>query len=66
MDPREQFGARAEEYLSSRVHARGRTLERAVEILAPRGDDRTLGVGTGAGHLAFALAGRVREVSPST
>ena len=35
---------------------------RLVDFVQPRGDERALDVGTGTGPLAFALAGRVREV----
>lgn len=62
MDVRAQFGRQAEYYRTSSVHATGRTLKRAAELLALAGTERVLDVATGAGHLAFSLARAAREV----
>ena len=58
------FDPRAQAYLSSAVHAAGPDLQCARELLAsvqPR-PARALDLGTGAGHLAYALAEVVPEV----
>ncbi len=62
MDVKEQFGNRAKYYGISEVHARGPSLQRAVELAAPQASDRVLDVATGAGHMAFAVAPFVSEV----
>jgi len=65
-----QFDPRAEAYLTSAVHAAGPDLRAAVEraraVLQP--SSQVLDVGTGAGHLSFALAplaARVVALDPS-
>jgi ubiquinone/menaquinone biosynthesis C-methylase UbiE len=58
----EQFGAVAERYVTSAIHARGDDLGRIVELARPRGDERLLDIATGGGHTALAFAPRVREV----
>src|SRR5262245_17638143 len=56
----EQFGATAQAYLSSAVHAQGADLSRlsafAAEYARRHGTLRALDLGCGAGHTAFALA----------
>jgi SAM-dependent methyltransferase len=59
---REQFGANAAAYVSSPTHARGASLPRLVERLAPRPDWRVLDVATAAGHTALAFAPHVAAV----
>ncbi len=59
-----RFDPRAQAYLSSTVHAAGPDLQCARELLAgldPR-PTRALDLGTGAGHLAYALAEVADEV----
>jgi SAM-dependent methyltransferase len=56
------FARNAEAYRRSPVHARGRSLRRAVELLALTGREDVLDVATGTGHLARALAGGARRV----
>lgn len=58
---RDQFGPVADKYLTSAVHADGAALERLVRVVSPDGG-RILDVGTGAGHVAYALAPFVDEV----
>lgn len=58
----EQFGANARDYVSSRVHSRGATLQRLVELTVPQRDWRVLDIATGAGHTAFAFAPYVDAV----
>jgi ubiquinone/menaquinone biosynthesis C-methylase UbiE len=57
-----QFGARADAYLSSAVHAAGADLEALVALLDGRPDAAVLDLGCGAGHVAFAVAPKVRSV----
>lgn len=59
---REQFGAHAQAYVTSEVHAKGESLARLVELTQPKPDWRVLDVSTGAGHTAFAFAPRVATV----
>ncbi|MFQ5417530.1 MAG: class I SAM-dependent methyltransferase [Myxococcota bacterium] len=56
---RQVFGAAAEKYAHSSVHAGGPDLEAMLAAAAIRGHERLLDVGCGAGHtaLAFAAAG---------
>lgn len=60
---RRQFGAHAEAYATSEVHAKGASLARLVELVAPKADWRVLDVATAAGHTAFALAPHVAHVT---
>jgi ubiquinone/menaquinone biosynthesis C-methylase UbiE len=57
-----QFGAVAERYVTSAIHAHGRDLARMIELAQPRGDERLLDIATGGGHTALAFAPHVREV----
>src|SRR4051812_28999830 len=56
----ERFGATAEAYLSSAVHAQGADLARlsafAADYVQKHGALRALDLGCGAGHTAFTLA----------
>lgn len=56
------FGAAAQAYMTSKVHAQGQDLGWLVEALTLRGTERVLDVATGAGHTAFALAPSAAEV----
>jgi ubiquinone/menaquinone biosynthesis C-methylase UbiE len=58
----QQFGAVAERYVASAVHARGVDLPILVEAAALRSDEQALDLGTAVGHTAFALASRARSV----
>ena len=66
IDPRDlvrrQFGAHAENYVTSPDHAKGDSLDRLLEVVQPQPAWRVLDVATGGGHTALALAPHVREV----
>ncbi len=65
-DPRDlvrrQFGAHAENYVTSPDHAKSDSLDRLVAVVQPQPGWRVLDVATGGGHTALALAPHVREV----
>jgi ubiquinone/menaquinone biosynthesis C-methylase UbiE len=56
------FGASADAYVTSEVHAKGASLIRLVELLAPQSGWQVLDVATGGGHTAFVLAPYVSQV----
>jgi len=56
------FGAAADDYVTSKVHASGKDLVWLVEATALTGTERVLDIATGGGHAAFALAPYVTEV----
>lgn len=58
----QQFGTHAERYAVSEVHARGRSLDRMVELVSPQPADRVLDVATAVGHTALRLATRAQSV----
>jgi ubiquinone/menaquinone biosynthesis C-methylase UbiE len=51
-----QFGSTAGNYLSSRVHASGADLDRLAALVARSRPALALDLGSGAGHVSFALA----------
>jgi ubiquinone/menaquinone biosynthesis C-methylase UbiE len=57
-----QFGANAERYAVSRVHAEGESLFRLVEAVQPRADWEAIDIATGPGHTALAFAPKVKHV----
>lgn len=59
---RDQFGAHADAYATSAVHAQGASLARLVELTQPQHDWLVLDVSTGAGHTALTLAPHVARV----
>jgi ubiquinone/menaquinone biosynthesis C-methylase UbiE len=59
---REQFGASAQKYVTSSIHAQGASLARIVELTQPQPDWLVLDISTGGGHTALALAPHVRRV----
>lgn len=61
----QQFGANAAAYATSAVHAKGASLPRLVELVAPKPEWRALDVATGAGHTAAAFAPHVAHVTAS-
>jgi ubiquinone/menaquinone biosynthesis C-methylase UbiE len=61
----QKFGAAAADYATSTVHARGESLDRLVELVAPEKRWRVLDVAAGAGHTALALAPHVAKVTAS-
>jgi ubiquinone/menaquinone biosynthesis C-methylase UbiE len=61
----ERFGTYAATYATSRSHAKGGSLARLVELLAPQPDWSALDIATGAGHVALALAPHAGHVVAS-
>lgn len=60
-----QFGANAERYAASRIHAEGESLSRLVEMVAPEPDWQAIDIATGPGHTALAFALKVKHVIAS-
>lgn len=58
----QQFGKTAAHYLTSKPHAKGKSLERLVELTRPQKTWRTLDVATGGGHVAYTFAPHVAQV----
>lgn len=58
----EQFGANAQEYITSRPHAKGASLQRLVELVEPQPHWQALDIATAAGHTAFTFAPHVAHV----
>ena len=58
----QQFGATAQRYVTSTLHAHGGDLAQMVALAAPNGSERALDVATGGGHTALAFAPHVRQV----
>lgn len=56
------FGATADAYVTSQVHAKGASLNRLIELLDPQTGWHMLDVATGGGHTAFTLAPYVAKV----
>ncbi len=59
---RRQFGAHAENYVSSPDHSKGESLDRLLAVVEPQAGWRMLDVATGGGHTALALAPHVAAV----
>jgi ubiquinone/menaquinone biosynthesis C-methylase UbiE len=59
---RRQFGAHAQDYVSSADHAQGLSLARLVELVSPRSEWIVLDVSTGGGHTAVAFSPQVLRV----
>lgn len=57
-----QFGAQANAYLTSAVHAQGNDLQRLGQLLAAYTQARVLDLGCGAGHASFTAAAQVAQV----
>ena len=57
-----QFGPNAAKYATSRVHAKGASLARLVELIEPQAEWTVLDVATAAGHTAFVFAPHVAHV----
>ena len=58
-----QFGARAEAYVESSVHAQGADLDQAAALLQGQNAARVLDLGCGGGHVSFCAAPLVAEVT---
>ena len=59
---KQQFGANAAFYLTHAPHAQGKSLERLVELTAPKPDWHVLDIATGGGHVAYMFAPHVARV----
>jgi ubiquinone/menaquinone biosynthesis C-methylase UbiE len=57
-----QFGENAAEYLTSKPHAEGKSLDRLVALTRPQPHWHALDIATGAGHTAYAFAPHVAQV----
>jgi ubiquinone/menaquinone biosynthesis C-methylase UbiE len=57
-----QFGAAADDYASSDIHAKGESLGILLELVRPQPGWEMLDVATGAGHTALAFAPQVARV----
>ncbi len=55
----QQFGANAANYVTSGVHAKGASLARMVEVVAPQPGWQALDIATGGGHVALTFAPHV-------
>lgn len=62
---RSKFGPAAADYAASDVHAKGESLARIVELVAPQKAWAALDVATGAGHTAAVFAPHVASVIAS-
>jgi ubiquinone/menaquinone biosynthesis C-methylase UbiE len=58
----ENFGKTAADYLTSKPHAKGKSLERLVDLTGPKKDWHVLDVATGGGHVAYTFAPHVARV----
>jgi len=58
----QHFGANAQEYITSKPHAQGQSLERMVVLAEPKPEWRGLDIATGAGHVAYAFAPHVSRM----
>lgn len=58
----QQFGAHANNYVTSPVHAQGPSLARLLELTQPQHDWLVLDISTGAGHTALTFAPHVARV----
>lgn len=61
----DQFGAQANAYVTSAVHASGHDLDRVEALAAEIRPDRALDLGCGGGHIAYRLAAHARQVTAS-
>jgi SAM-dependent methyltransferase len=59
----DQFGPRAEAYVTSAVHAGGPDLDRLEAVAAAHAGGRALDLGCGGGHVAYRLALHMAEVT---
>lgn len=57
-----QFGAQADAYVASSVHAEGDDLDALAAIAAHARPERAMDLGAGGGHVAYRLAPHVRSV----
>jgi ubiquinone/menaquinone biosynthesis C-methylase UbiE len=62
---KEKFGAAAQSYAVSKVHAQGASLGRLLELVQPQANWQVLDVATGAGHTALTFAPHVAQVIAS-
>jgi ubiquinone/menaquinone biosynthesis C-methylase UbiE len=58
-----QFGAQAAAYLASAVHAEGEDLRALADLARSRPGGRALDLGCGGGHVSYAVASAVAEVT---
>jgi SAM-dependent methyltransferase len=58
----DQYGGKATAYLASAVHAAGEDLAALAALAHGHGDARVLDMGTGGGHVAYAIAPHVKDL----
>lgn len=58
-----QYTAHGEKYATSKPHAEGYSLQRAVELVQPQSHWRGLDIATGAGHFALAFAPHIAQMT---
>lgn len=61
----DQFGAQAQAYVTSAVHASGHDLDRLEALAAEARPERALDLGCGGGHVAYRLAAHAGAVTAS-
>lgn len=60
---KKQFGDNAQKYVTSKVHAKGASLNRLTELTNPQSDWHLLDIATGAGHTGLTFAPHVTHVT---
>src|SRR5438477_11166654 len=62
---REQFGAVAQNYVTSTIHGSGYTLDKLIELVESTPGKKALDIATGGGHMALGMARNGADVIAS-